>query len=100
MQQPGGTPPLQVVAPTNSLALVSLVAGIASFVVCPVIGAIVAIITGHMARGQIRRTGESGNGLAVAGLVLGYVHIALAVLALVIIGIAAAAIGIGASQSQ
>jgi len=67
-------------APTNQLAIVSLVAGVACYFILPVIGAVVAIITGHMARGQIRRTGESGNGLAVAGLILGYAHLLLGLL--------------------
>jgi hypothetical protein len=67
---------------TNTLAVVSLVAGCAQFVVCPIVGAVVAIVTGHIARGQIRRTGEQGNGLAVAGLILGYIGAALTALAL------------------
>ncbi len=70
---------------TNTLAVVSLVAGIASFVIVPLIGAVVAVITGHMARSQIRRTGEQGGGLALAGLILGYVHLALVVVALGIV---------------
>jgi hypothetical protein len=37
-------------------------------------GGILAIIFGHVARGQIRQTGESGGGLAIAGLILGYFH--------------------------
>jgi hypothetical protein len=67
----------------NTLAVVSLVAGIASFFghIIPFVGgftlALVAIITGHMARGQIRRTGEAGMGMATAGLVIGYIHMAL-----------------------
>lgn len=64
-------------APTNNLAIVSLVAGILSWVLCPIIAAIVAVITGHVARGQIRTSGESGGGLALAGLILGYVHLVL-----------------------
>jgi len=48
----------------------------------PLVGAIVAVVTGHMARRDIRRTGEGGSGLAVAGLILGYVHLALFVLAI------------------
>jgi hypothetical protein len=73
-----------VAPPTNQLAIVSLVAGIASYVMLPVIGAVVAVITGHMARSQIKRTGESGNGLAVAGLILGYVHLALGLIVLLV----------------
>jgi uncharacterized protein DUF4190 len=48
----------------------------------PVIGAIVAVVTGHMAKGQIRRTGEQGDTYATVGLVLGYIHLAVAVLIL------------------
>lgn len=93
----GPTPPAPVYAarPTNSLAIVSLVAGVACWVVVPFIGAIVAVITGHMARSQIRRTGEAGDGMALAGLVLGYFHLALVLLVgaaavLVLIGLVAA----------
>ena len=76
--------------PTNTLAIVSLAAGVASYFVLPVIGAVVAIITGHMARGQIRRTGESGGTFATIGLILGYLHLALfAVVILIVIAIVA-----------
>lgn len=63
-------------APTNSLAIVSLVAGVLSWVLCPIVAGIVAVITGHVARRQMRASGESGGGLALAGLILGYVHLA------------------------
>jgi hypothetical protein len=35
-----------------------------------------AVVLGHMARAEIRRTGEQGDGLAVAGLVLGWLSTA------------------------
>jgi hypothetical protein len=78
---PGYAPPQK----TNNAAIISLIAGIAQFVICPFVGAIVAIVTGHVARGQIKRAqgAEGGRGLATAGLVLGYVGIALTVLAIV-----------------
>lgn len=60
---------------TNSAAVASLVFGIISWFLCPFIGGVLAIIFGHVARGQIRRTGESGGGLAIAGLILGYFHL-------------------------
>ncbi|HXM56539.1 MAG TPA: DUF4190 domain-containing protein [Candidatus Dormibacteraeota bacterium] len=99
MQQPPAYPPQQpapyaVAPPTNTLAIVSLIAGIGSYVVIPVIGAIVAIVTGHMARGQIRRTGEGGGGLALAGLILGYIHLVLAAILLVIVAIVAVVAGV------
>ena len=37
------------------------------------------IIFGHVARGQIRRTGEGGKGLATAALIIGYLQVALMV---------------------
>jgi len=86
-------------APTNQLAIVSLVAGVASYFLFPVIGAVIAIITGHMARSQIRKTGESGNGLAVAGLILGYVHLALGLLiGLFVVVVVLGALGLVATQ--
>src|SRR5438105_2750894 len=71
---------------TNSLAVVSLAAGIAGYVLPhPFIAGIVAIVTGHMARSQIRRTGEGGGGFALAGLILGYVHLALSLLLVLLV---------------
>ena len=78
-----------VTAPTNSLAIVSLVCGAVGLTVVPVVGSIVAVVTGHMARGQIRQTGEGGAGMALAGLILGYAGLAFAALvtALIVIGV-------------
>ena len=81
---------------TNGSAVASLVFGILSWFLCPLIGGLLAIIFGHVARGQIRRSGESGGGLAIAGLILGYAHIAVSIVTvfilLVIFGSMAAAI--------
>jgi len=71
------TPVMVVRSATNSLAVVSLVAGIISWFMCPFVGGIVAVITGHVARSQLKRSGEGGGGLATAGLILGYLHVAL-----------------------
>lgn len=57
---------------TNSMAVAALVLGI---VIAPL-----AIPVGHIARSQIKRTGEQGNGLALAGLILGYIFLSLIVL--------------------
>jgi hypothetical protein len=67
---------------TNGFAVGSLVCGI-----IPFFGGIPAVILGHVARGQIKRTGERGDGVAIAGLVLGYLWVALWVL-IVLVGIA------------
>jgi hypothetical protein len=61
--------------PTNGLAIAALVCGVGGFVIG--LSFIPAIICGHIARRQIRQTGEQGAGLALAGLILGYVGIAL-----------------------
>jgi hypothetical protein len=65
---------------TNSSAVAALVFGIISWFLCPFVGGVLAIILGHIARGQIRRSGEGGGGMATAGLVLGYIHVVAIVL--------------------
>lgn len=52
---------------TNVLAIISFVA---AFVM-----SVAAVVCGHIALSQIKRTGEGGRGLAIAGLVLGYAGI-------------------------
>ena len=65
---------------TSTLAIVSLISGIASWLPLPLLGAIVAVVCGHLARGEIRRAPAGtieGDGMAIAGLILGYAHLAL-----------------------
>ena len=84
-QQAAYPPAMVVYAPrTNSLAVASLVSGILSWLLCPFLGAVLAVIFGHVARGQIKQSGEGGGGMAIAGLVLGYVNLGLTVLGIVI----------------
>jgi hypothetical protein len=66
-------------ARTNGLAVASLACGIGQLFFW-FLAAIPAVVLGHMARRQIRETGEAGDGMAVAGLVLGYIGIVLTVL--------------------
>ena len=72
---------------TSTLAVISLVSGLLGWTLVPWLGSIAAIITGHMARAEIRREAETteGDGLAVAGLVLGWSMVAVSVLALIMI---------------
>lgn len=65
---------------TNTLSIVALVSGIVGLTFIPFLASIVAVVTGHMARAEVRRTGEQGGGLALAGLIMGYVGIGLAVI--------------------
>jgi len=72
---------------TNTMAIVSLVLGILSWIALPLVGAIGAVICGHMARGEIRRAPEAyeGDGMAIAGLILGYLHLVLVLLAILFV---------------
>ena len=67
---------------TSTLAIISLVAGILGWTLAPWLGSVVAIITGHMARAEIRRSQGAieGDGLAITGLVLGWASIVLTIL--------------------
>jgi hypothetical protein len=77
---------------TSPLAIVSLVFGILTWCLLPFVGALVAVVCGHLARSEIRRAPadapQDGDGMAVAGLVLGYVHLLACVAAvLVLLGV-------------
>jgi len=69
--QPYGQVPPQRTG-TNGFAIASLVLGI---VWVYGIGSILALVFGYIAKRQIRETGESGSGLATAGIVLGWVGV-------------------------
>lgn len=78
--QPAATAP---VSRTEPLAIISLVLAILSWIVCLLIGAIPAIICGHMARGKIRRSNGALTGMnfALAGLIIAYLEIPMGVMA-------------------
>jgi hypothetical protein len=59
---------------TNSLAIASMVLGVAEFFTGG-LTAIPAVICGHVARRQMKQTAQRGDGLATSGLVLGYMAI-------------------------
>jgi hypothetical protein len=71
------------VVPTNGMAIASLILSIAGLTVVPVIGSVLALILGYMARRDIRQrpTETSGEGLAKAGIVIGWIGVVGAVLA-------------------
>ena len=71
---------------TSSLAIVSLIFGILAYVFLPFLGALIAVICGHSARSEIRRAPPGtidGDGLALAGLILGWIQLAFTALAIV-----------------
>jgi len=67
---PGFSPPVAVASSgtTNTMAILALIFGFG--------GGLLGIVFGHVARAQIRRTGEGGWALATIGLVLGYIGLA------------------------
>ncbi len=79
---PGAAPQTAIVpanSQTSGLAITSLVLGILALPCFSIFTGIPAVICGHIARSKIRRAGglQQGAGLALAGLILGYVSIAM-----------------------
>ena len=69
---------------TSSMAIVSLIFGILAYVFLPFVGAVIAVICGHSARSEIRRAPPGtidGDGLALAGLILGWIQLAFTAIA-------------------
>jgi hypothetical protein len=66
-------------APTTSFATTSLIMGVLGWTLIPIVGAIIAVITGHRAKKDIRQSDGllGGDGIATAGLILGYSNLAV-----------------------
>jgi len=64
------------------MAILSLIAGIAGLSLLPFVGSVVAVILGPIAKRDIAASGgaQTGEGLATAGSILGWVGIGLTVL--------------------
>lgn len=67
------------------MAIAALITGI----LVPIVG----IILGHISLGQIKRTGDNGRGMALAGLICGYVFTAFWLLYIIFIIVIIAAAG-------
>ena len=67
---------------TSILAILSTISGAASFLVVPFIGAIAALITGYMAKSEIKKSNGmvEGEGFATAGIVMGWINIGLSIM--------------------
>ena len=74
-----GSPPVPPAVATNGLAIASLVLGILWL---GGIGSILAVIFGFVARSQIRTRRQKGSGMAMAGIVLGWIGVGLLLLAI------------------
>ncbi len=66
---------------TNGLAIASMVLGILWLWW---IGSILALVFGYVAKSQIRNTGQSGSGMATAGIVLGWVGVGILLLVIAV----------------
>lgn len=74
---------------TNILAIISLISALLGWFGVFGLGGLAAVVTGHIAKAQIRDSGGrmGGDGLATAGLVLGYLNIAFGLLLLCLVGL-------------
>ncbi|MDR2454769.1 MAG: DUF4190 domain-containing protein [Bifidobacteriaceae bacterium] len=77
----------------------SLVASVAGIVLLPVIGSIAGIVFGHLGLKAVTNHTADNRGLALAGLIVGYVGLALMVLIIVVVMWLAATVmgGLGGS---
>jgi len=104
-QPEGGMPPpgypqqYRQTAPMDGLAIASLVAGIVGWFFCPIIGPVLAVIFGYMARNNIKESNGTlgGDSFATAGIILGFVQLGLVLVATVIIIIIIAVAGTSSS---
>jgi hypothetical protein len=89
VQQPAATAVFVYGPQTNSFAVAALIAGIGAWILCPFIAATVAVVCGHVARSQMKASGEGGSGMAIAGLIFGYIQLAIVgvVVALWLLGV-------------
>ena len=63
--------------PGKVLGIVSLVASLSTFIGFNVVGPVIGIITGHMARSRSKADGRADNEMGKWGLILGIVFLAL-----------------------
>jgi hypothetical protein len=74
--QPYQGPPAK---PNSNMALASMILGLLGWTILPGLASIAAIVTGHMAKKEIKESmGQlGGDGMATAGLVMGYASVAI-----------------------
>jgi hypothetical protein len=77
---------------TNGFAIASLVLGCVGIFTCG-LGSVLAVIFGFIARSQIRQRGEQGNGMALAGIILGFVFLALFVIWVIVVAVTSSSNG-------
>jgi hypothetical protein len=80
MSSPYGGYSYPVTPATNGMAIASLIVSMVGITSCCLPLGLIGAILGHMARGQMRDRNESGNGLALAGIIIGWLSTALMLL--------------------
>lgn len=82
MMESAPTPQAAAGPSTNTMALVSLIAGIVGLTILPFVGSIVAVITGNIGRKEIAASAgaQTGDGMALAGLIMGWIGVGLGVI--------------------
>ncbi|MBW3595165.1 MAG: DUF3105 domain-containing protein [Actinobacteria bacterium] len=98
-QYGGQVPPVQK---TNGMAIAALVSGLLGLTMCPVVGSVLALIFGYVGRGQIKRShgSEGGDGMAIAGIVLGWIGVVLSLVFLLAVTLGAFAVFNFAAESN
>ena len=88
MEQPNVPQSYPPALPQSTLAILSLIAGIGGFTFLPLVGSIIAILTGYAARKETRSVPPTatGDGMATAGIVMGWVQVGLAAVGLCCFG--------------
>ena len=84
---------------TNGLAVASLIVSIVSLVMCCGWPGIAGAIMGHVARKQIREQGQAGDGMALAGVIVGWAGFALAVVGTILYVVLVVGLGLWADSS-
>lgn len=86
----GGGYPTAPQNQTNGMAIASMVLSIVGAIGLCAYGAggilaLLGAILGHVAIGQIKRTGQGGHGLALAGVIVGWIAVALMVVVVFVV---------------
>ena len=79
---------------TNGLAIASLVVSIGSVVLCCGLPGIVGAILGHVARKQIREQGQAGEGMALGGIIVGWIAFGLSMALVIFYVVAVVVLGV------
>ena len=83
----------------TALAIASLIVSIGSVVFCCGLPAIVGAILGHVARKQIREQGQAGEGIALGGIIVGWIAFGLSMALLILYVVLVVILGVWADRS-